>query len=230
MDKIAVSGRPNFPLMSVAEVCRKAAISEINETVLATGRYATFEIQELGISHAIRNGLASFCRKNFDASPRICQEYGVSQVVNVEGITVAANSIYGRVDHPIDVAVLYPIEEVCDYNGPNGYAWAPQNCAAIGLIEVKIQSGAEVIRNDLRFLSEVSSRPTVIGMRPLQWVMFVLVVHGTKIQVQNTLAPADSLNPLLSSSPERIQNGAGSERVAECWFDVRCYGKNILSV
>jgi hypothetical protein len=222
MDKAASLLEGSVPLVRIAQVCRDAAISEMEETVSATGRFATFEIQESAVSPAVRNSLAAFSRRTFNRPFRICREYGVNAVANVDGIAAVAKRIYGRTNHPIDVAVLYPTE-VVDYAGPHGYAWAEKNCAAVGLIEIKTQSGPRV-QSDLEFLSEVAALPKA-NARALKWVIFLLVVHGTELQVKSVQPAIHSLDLLTSSGPRSIPTGPGSERVMERWYDVRCYGR-----
>ena len=143
--------------MTIAKLARDAAIKEVFDAMEAHGRYhPAWEVQELGVNYAIRNRLSAYFRNFPPPSPRVCCEYGVSEIKNVntiENIVVAADR-----GHPIDLAVLYPIEETKGDATEPGSAWAPQNCAVLGLIEVKKDS--RQAKSDVSFLSTVLSPST----------------------------------------------------------------------
>jgi len=190
----------------------------------AHGRYSPWEVQESGINHAIRNHMSDYFQRLSPSvpRPRVCCEY--DDITNVDGIKEILCA-EGRA-HPVDLAVLYPIKEVSGYIKKSGYAWAPDNCAALGLIEVKKDSGEAI--HDVSRLSKIISLPSAREM-PLQWVLFVvLIVADRESLINNALIPTGILELKTIRDPREAPNMPGSENISksERWFDIRCYGKS----
>jgi hypothetical protein len=205
-------------LPTAAKLSRQAAIDEVFDTMDAHGRYyPAWEVQELGINYAIRNRLLAHFRNLPPPLLRVGCEYGVDAIKNI--------AFEAGDRHPVDLAVLYPILEATGDTTGAGFAWAPQNCAVLGLIEVKKNSLRA--KTDARFLSEVLSLPSIPDMRPLQWVLLVVFVSGPAREYVNNMLPnkVDELDLISEPEPREVEEKSGSENVHQRWFDIRCYGK-----
>ena len=208
-------------LETAARLAREAAVNEVFRTMRAHGRYIpAWEVHEIGINYAIRNQLSDYFQQLGQPTLRVCCEYGLSEIKNVDGI----EPLKAR-RHPVDLAVLHPIKELSGDTTPGGFAWAPQNCAALGLIEVKKdRCRAE---KDTNFLSKVLNLDTVPDMRPLQWVLFVMFISGPNPEHVNNpaLFKSGNLDLITKIDPQEAPIELGTATDKDRWFDIRCYGK-----
>jgi hypothetical protein len=191
------------------------------DTMIAHGRYCpAWEVQELSINYAIRDRLSAHFQGLPPPVPRVGCEYGVNAITNI----VLPDD---RDRHPIDLAVLHPIERVSvDSKALGGFAWAPENCAVLGLIEVK--KNFLRAKGDASILSEMLSLAPVPHMRPFEWVLLVVFVSGRDRQHVNSVVPVlQPLDLITTCDPHEVEIRAGSENVTDRWFDVVCYGRAI---
>lgn len=199
-------------LTTAARIAKNRACQEVNDAMEAHGRYnPLWEVQECGMSYAIRNGLLAYIRTLPEPRPRVACEYG-EVMINVDF----------PVRRVVDVAVLHPLLPVADAK-PYGYA----NTAVLGLIEVK-RERAKAHEDAARF-SKVTPRSTTPG-RSLEWLLLAILFTGTDAEhVRNRV---DEIQPKLHNlelitevSPQQAR-GPGSE-VAEPWFDVVGFGMKL---
>ena len=162
-----------------ATIAREAARQDVRDQMEAHDRYyPSWEAEERSMHYAIRNALTSRCRTLALPRFRVVCEYGQKAISNVE-----CPEHTRAKDHPHDIAVLHPLVNV----GPgspwppgSGFAWASENCAVLGLIEVKKDCGDAA--SDARWLHDIvlAARTNVVapGMRPLEWVLLLVVISG----------------------------------------------------
>ena len=113
---------------------------------------------------AIRNVLLAHFRTLPKPMPRVACEYGADLMKNIDFAP-------DHETHPVDLAVLHPLTPADAPNSYSGYAWAAQNAAVLGLIEVK-KNWLRAM-SDVHWLEKVSGLPA-LGTRKLEWVMLVV--------------------------------------------------------
>jgi hypothetical protein len=209
----------SIDLPTAARLAKESACREVNDAMEASGRYNPgWEVHELGMSHAIRNGLLAHFRTVPKPRPRVAQEYAGSVIGNF------------RIPFPrvFDLAVLYPLVPITGANPP-GYAWSPENTAALGLIEVKKDSARAY--EDADRLSQVALQTTVKDQPPLNWVLLIIFFAGrTRNHVcerAHEIKPVLHKLELITQPNPQLAQGEGSEEVASPWFDVVGYGQTV---
>jgi hypothetical protein len=173
------------------------------------------------LHYAIRNGLLGHFRPLPEPRPRVGHEY--DDITNVD-FSPTPNH------HPVDLVILHPLVQAAAPNTYSGYAWAPENSAALGLIEVKKER--RFAAGDAEWLDGVCQLPPVIGMRRLEWVLLVVFLAGPTSEAVIHLGQTTGqrlepwgMRTLTQSAPTEAPSHPGSIGVVDRWFDVMCYGK-----
>ena len=215
-------------LNTVAFIVQEAARQEVLTRMEAHQRFNPgWEVGEVALHYAIRNGLLTYFQKWPEPKPRIAIEY--SDISNIE-----LPPEYKR--HPVDLAILHPLAVVTEPYPKEGYAWANENKAVLGLIEVKKNwwtAPPGGFAKDVKWLAEVGDLPPKPHMRELEWVMLVLFLAGpTKETVDKQGKDVEStvacwaFQALTQSNPSEAPSHPGTANVDDRWFEVMCFGRS----
>ena len=114
---------PNeLDLLSAAQLARQASLEVVRDIMDAHQRFSpSWEVGEVDLHCAISRALLARFRAMPQPRFRMAREYSWSAMKNIPAATAF--------EHPADLVVLSPLVP--------GDAWADQNCAVSGIIEVK---------------------------------------------------------------------------------------------
>ena len=213
-------------LIAVATAAQAAGRQEVSTSMEAHDRYQpTWEIREDALQLAVRNGLLRYYCLHPSPRPRVVREYSAQVMGNIPDAP--------QTDRPVDLAVLFPLQEAQVMTSPNGYAWNSENTYVMGLIEVK--KDWRRVDVDLAWLDRTASLPPKLGTPPLQWVVMVSLLGGHTsehlLDVERTVetkALQANLSRLTECVPRKAPTHAGTNQIGDLWFEVVCYGRSCL--
>lgn len=200
-------------LTVAANIAKSAGKQAIRDVMDARDRSNPWEISECWLKIAIVQALHVEARKPGSPLFRIHDEFLESEVINLPS----------EIEHPLDIAILYPVL-------PKHSPW--EYTPAIGLIEIK--KDFRVLHSDSKRLARLAGYPPHQEL-PLRWVLFVVFINGpdSNAVVRNeqlilSVVKQYGLAPLVPCLPENAPQRPASSTGDDSWFDVMCYGKEIL--
>lgn len=220
------AGVSKADLIAVATAAQAAGRQEVNTSMEAHDRYQpTWEVREDALQLAVRNGLLQHYCVHSPPRPRVVREYSAQVMGNLPDAL--------QTDRPVDLAVLFSLQEVQAMTSPNGYAWNSENTCVMGLIEVKKDwRGVDV---DIAWLDRMARLPPKPGTPPLQWVLMVSLLGGHTserlLDVERAVgakALQANLPRLTECIPQKAPSHAGTNQIGDLWFEVMCYGRSCL--
>ncbi len=204
-------------LRDVAEIIAKAAKGTVHDAMKARSRPSPWEVTETWLKIRVVESL-------YESGFRVFDELHASAITNID-IDKEWRDQWGERDHPFDVSVLHPVED--------GKPWAPQNYAALGLIELKklSQPNWKKLFTDMELLGKAVRRKD--DSRPLMWTVFVVFVNGRTPEAvdskMNVILGEGCKRGLslsfVAGQPERAPQMCGDKEVGDLYFQIVCLMK-----